>query len=125
MDIQNINLPDHKTNEPASHGYVRFRIAQKAGNPIGTNIENQASIILDYNSPIITNLVTHQIGELPVSQSEKVQVDICINNYPTIAQSGTDQVIYEQSSVALSANHPQNGRGQWKLINGKGILKIL
>ncbi|MCE7922178.1 MAG: hypothetical protein DYG98_03910 [Haliscomenobacteraceae bacterium CHB4] len=53
--FNNILLPDSNTNEPASHGFVKFFIRQKAGNPIGSTLGNRAAIFFDYNDPVITN----------------------------------------------------------------------
>src|SRR5690606_38390037 len=86
----NINLPDNSTNEPKSHGFVRFKIKQKEENSIGTVIENKAAIFFDFNSPIITNIVSNKVGILPLETSHKVQVDICSGNYPTTAETGDD-----------------------------------
>ncbi|MEO1437613.1 MAG: T9SS type A sorting domain-containing protein, partial [Bacteroidota bacterium] len=63
INYDNIMLPDSNVNEPASNGYVQFRIKQKPDLPIGSQIENRAGIYFDFNKPIITNTVTHTIGE--------------------------------------------------------------
>ena len=57
-----IELPDSNVNEPASHGFVKFKIQQKAGNSSGTRIENTAAIYFDFNAPILTNTTWHTIG---------------------------------------------------------------
>ncbi|MCC6461687.1 MAG: hypothetical protein IT260_14525 [Saprospiraceae bacterium] len=62
-----IALPDSNVNEPASHGFFSFAIAQKPDLPDGSILENTASIIFDFNPPIVTNTVRHTIGELSVS----------------------------------------------------------
>lgn len=62
--FNNIMLPDSNTNEPASHGYIRYKIKQKANNPIGTKIKNTAYIYFDYNQPIITNTTLNTIGSV-------------------------------------------------------------
>jgi uncharacterized repeat protein (TIGR01451 family) len=49
-----IMLPDSNANETGSHGYVKFRIAPQADLQPGESIENIASIIFDFNSPIVT-----------------------------------------------------------------------
>lgn len=36
--FDNILLPDSNANEPASHGFIKFRVPQQAGNPDGTVI---------------------------------------------------------------------------------------
>ena len=56
-----IYLPDSNVNEPASHGYIHYRIAQQPNLPNGTEINNSASIYFDYNSPIKTNTTLHTI----------------------------------------------------------------
>jgi len=60
--FDNIMLPDSFVNEPASHGFVKFRIYQNSNNPVGTIIENFADIYFDYNSKIKTNTTFHEIG---------------------------------------------------------------
>ena len=55
FDFLMINLPDSFTNEPLSHGFVKFKIQQNAGNLPGTVITNQAGIYFDFNLPVITN----------------------------------------------------------------------
>ena len=59
----NIMLPDSSTNEPASHGFIRFRIGQRANNPLGTVIENSADIFFDFNEAVVTNTTFHTVGE--------------------------------------------------------------
>jgi uncharacterized repeat protein (TIGR01451 family) len=56
-----IILPDSIVNEPASHGFVRFRITPKSTTPLGTRIENSAGIYFDFNAPVITNTVFHTV----------------------------------------------------------------
>jgi hypothetical protein len=63
FNFNNIMLPDSNTNEPESHGFIRFKISQKANNAIGTIIENDAAIYFDFNAPIITNTTFHTVGE--------------------------------------------------------------
>ena len=78
-----IALPDSNVNEPASHGFVQFRIKQLPGLPDGTLIENRAGIYFDFNEPVITNTVYHTVGRdfLPT---------VSINNPPTYTSSGFD-----------------------------------
>jgi len=57
-----INLPDSNSNEPASHGFVRFRIKQRLDNPIGTLIENRVGIYFDENPVVLTNTVFNTVG---------------------------------------------------------------
>lgn len=61
--FKNILLPDSTTNEPESHGVIKFRISQQDGLANGTVIENSAAIYFDYNDPVLTNTTFHTIGE--------------------------------------------------------------
>lgn len=60
--FKNILLVDSFTNEPKSHGFVRFRIKQMPNLLKGTKIQNSAGIYFDFNPPIITNKTLHTIG---------------------------------------------------------------
>lgn len=55
--FQNILLADSNRNEPASHGYITYRIRPKINLSIGDIIRNSASIYFDFNAPIKTNTV--------------------------------------------------------------------
>ncbi len=87
--FENIQLPDSTTNELASQGFVKYRIAQKANNPIGTEITNSAAIYFDFNTPIITNQTIHRIGENFIKVDSVVNIkeqiiedEISVNVYP-------------------------------------------
>lgn len=61
--FNNILLPDSSTNEPASHGFVKFKIHQKPGNADGTLIENRADIVFDNNIPVLTSTVWNIVND--------------------------------------------------------------
>jgi len=50
-----IMLPGVKTDEPRSHGWIRYSSKLAQGLPIGTEILNKAYIYFDYEKPVITN----------------------------------------------------------------------
>jgi uncharacterized repeat protein (TIGR01451 family) len=56
-----IKLIDSGKNEPASHGYVHFKIKHIQGITPKTKIENKADIYFDYNAPVRTNTVFNTI----------------------------------------------------------------
>jgi uncharacterized repeat protein (TIGR01451 family) len=58
FNFPNINLPDSNVNEPASHGYVQYKVKLRDSLPIGTEIRNTASIYFDFNAPVQTNTAT-------------------------------------------------------------------
>jgi hypothetical protein len=54
--FNNILLADSNHNEPASHGYIAFRIRPKADVAPGNVINNTASVYFDFNAPVKTNM---------------------------------------------------------------------
>lgn len=56
-----INLPDSASNEPESHGFVRFEIAMEQDLDPGTEIKNKVEIYFDTNEPIVTNIALNTI----------------------------------------------------------------
>ncbi|WP_315816408.1 DUF7619 domain-containing protein [Paraflavitalea speifideaquila] len=56
--FNNILLVDSNRNEPASHGFVTFRVKPANGLALNDKIQNRAAIYFDYNLPVITN--THE-----------------------------------------------------------------
>lgn len=59
--FNDILLPDATTSEPASHGFVRYRIKPKSVLWAGDIIGNSAAIYFDFNNPVITNTATTEI----------------------------------------------------------------
>ena len=59
--FNNILLPDSNRNEPASHGYVKFKCLLNNNIPLGTVIRNQADNYFDFNLPIETNSTSDTI----------------------------------------------------------------
>ncbi|HEY1199909.1 MAG TPA: T9SS type A sorting domain-containing protein, partial [Niastella sp.] len=76
--FSNILLPHAAINEPASQGYIAYRIKPKTNLAIGDVITNSASIYFDFNAPIATNLVTTIIKPDPVEQPV---ISGLVNNY--------------------------------------------
>jgi len=50
-----INLPDSNANEPASHGFAKFRMKPSDQLIPGDTILNTANIYFDFNEPVITD----------------------------------------------------------------------
>jgi fimbrial isopeptide formation D2 family protein len=53
--FDNIKLVDSIRNEPASHGYISFKIKANSNLSAGDTVRNTASIYFDYNLPVQTN----------------------------------------------------------------------
>ncbi len=58
FQFPNINLADSSSDEPGSHGFVRFRVLANSNLISGATISNTAYIYFDFNTAIITNTVT-------------------------------------------------------------------
>ena len=90
-------LPGGSAEEASTYGFVKFRIAQKPDNPIGTIIYNSAAIFFDYDAPLETNRVRHVIAEFPdaldtleiVSNEEVIVPGLEIDIYPNPFVDGT------------------------------------
>jgi|GEM_PF-1103183 len=80
--FNNILLPDSTTNEPASHGFVKYRVGQKPGLAAGTAIHNRAAIFFDFNEPVITNTIVHVIASQLVQLHEISNGQISIQCSP-------------------------------------------
>jgi hypothetical protein len=60
--FDNIMLPDSNVNEPASNGFVTFKVNQNRNLADGTQLTNTAGIYFDFNEPIITNTTLHTVN---------------------------------------------------------------
>jgi uncharacterized repeat protein (TIGR01451 family) len=75
FNFPNINLADSNSNEPASHGWIQYKIKTNSNvNPTITTIHNTASIYFDFNSPIQTNdaIVSPSTGVANISHLDFV-----------------------------------------------------
>lgn len=110
----NILLPDSNVNEAASHGFVKFRIAQRADLPVGTVIENTAGIYFDFNDAVVTNTAFHTIGAPHVVVS---------TNKPYLPEVG---VILRpnpfQDRTVLAVTGYEMRQGLLRLYNAQGQL---
>jgi uncharacterized repeat protein (TIGR01451 family) len=59
--FNNILLPDSRRNEPASHGFIRYRIKPGSSLVSGEEIRSRAAILFDHNAPVMTNYAVTKI----------------------------------------------------------------
>lgn len=116
--FSDIQLPDSGSNEPASHGYVTFQVQQQPNLPIGTLLENTASIYFDFNEPIRTNTVFHTIGEN----------FIVINNVDDVNNGGA-LLVYPNPAAGYAVFEIPQGTdvhaGQFTLYDSRGgVVKM-
>ncbi len=84
FNYDNIMLPDSNANEPASHGYVSYKIKQNNNVAHLTQIQNSASIYFDFNQPIYTNMTVNTVDQfLSISQPENSSSQINVFPNPS------------------------------------------
>ena len=81
-----INLPDSNSNEPASHGAVTYSVLPKAGLTSGSKIHNTASIVFDFNTPVVTNTTENIITEAVPTGLLSTETNTSIKAYPNPVQ---------------------------------------
>ncbi len=140
--FENILLPDSNANEPASNGFLKYKIHQIPGNTKGTVIENRAGIIFDFNEPVITNMVFNTVGNIdslitniPVIYAQDVSVKVYpnpFNSTTTFEIKGMNQpltfelynIIGEQVKAIYDINEDKFVISRENLPNGIYIYKI-
>ncbi len=98
--FMNILLPDSNTNEPLSHGFVKYSIKPQDNLNNGTIINNTASIYFDFNTPVVTNTTSTIIGLTNILEPSG-KIEFCVYPNPNsgafaIELKGRD-LVYEFS----------------------------
>jgi uncharacterized repeat protein (TIGR01451 family) len=103
-----IMLPDSNVNEPASHGFAKFRIQQKANNPVGTIINNFADIYFDLNAPVRTNTTYHEIGMdfyiltiVPLKETSQLKVNAFPNPFTSATTIQVEAEAYDNLTLMV------------------------
>lgn len=113
--FDNIRLVDSFSNEPASHGYLSFQIAQQPDLPYGTLIENSAAIYFDFNPPVITNTTQHEVGKV---------VGVSLSQEP--GRATAPALVAFPNPVARASRIEIKGEGidnaPWRLFDPAGVL---
>ncbi len=78
--FDNILLPDSNVNEPGSNGYFNYTVHLRPNLPVGTVIENTASIFFDFNAPVVTNTTVNTIA-LP-AQIKLIENKVNVSVFP-------------------------------------------
>lgn len=83
-----IMLPDSNNNEPASHGWVTFKVDAQNGLALGHIISDDAAIYFDFNAPVITNdAAVLMVGPTAVSSLNNDNVSLSVYPNPASAQA--------------------------------------
>lgn len=116
-----IMLPDSNVNEPASNGFVTFKIAQRTGNPVGAVIFNQAAIYFDENDPVLTNTPFHTVCE------DFLEVNLVSTPMPSVLRQKVQILPNPASdfaSIRLSENPLKNGEVVLRDAFGREVRRI-
>ncbi|MBP6556867.1 MAG: T9SS type A sorting domain-containing protein [Flavobacterium sp.] len=79
--FSNIDLPYESANEPASHGWMVYKIKPKSNFVVGDIASSNSNIYFDYNPPILTNTVTTEMVALSIN--ENIQSNFTLYPNPT------------------------------------------
>ncbi|NNT72102.1 T9SS type A sorting domain-containing protein [Flavobacterium sp. IMCC34852] len=79
--FSNIDLPYESANEPASNGWMVYKIKPKSNFTIGDIASSNSNIYFDYNPPILTNTVTTEMVALSIN--ETIQSNFTLYPNPT------------------------------------------
>lgn len=89
--FSNIDLPYESANEPASHGWMVYKIKPNSNFVLGDIISSKSDIYFDYNLPIITNTVTTQMVELSIAENLK-------NNFTLYPNPASNHFVIEMQN---------------------------
>jgi hypothetical protein len=99
----NLNLLPQSASEALSQGFVSFNIQRQAGLPVGTRIDNTASIFFDYNSPIITNTAQTTIAQMvAVAETRAAEMSLQVMPNPFNGQLNVNYELTTDSKVRVS-----------------------
>lgn len=126
-----IYLPAMTVNEPASHGYIAYKIKPKANVALGDTFTEQAHIYFDFNPAIDTNIVTTTIVDnvngVPQFTAETVSVYPVPSKAVLNVKANSDIAkieIYNQAGQRVLANTMQNSIDISALSHGIYFAKI-
>lgn len=117
FNFPDIMLPDSGINEAASHGFIQYRVKPFASCPLGTVLTNEASIVFDFNEPVVTNTTINTLGE-PTTVNELAGSSSAIEIYPNpFSASTTISFSCEEDSRAVVTLYDLAGRNIKTLLD--------
>jgi hypothetical protein len=66
---------------PGEHGYISYSVKPEKSTPSGVTLKNRASIVFDYNLPVVTNYATTDVIVLSGTNGHHF-TDNMLNIYP-------------------------------------------
>ena len=99
FNFPNIFLPDSTTNEPGSHGFVKYSIRTNPDLQLGSVLRNTAYIYFDFNAPIVTN-TTETVFDLPLGFTQNAEQNVLM--YPNPTHATVRLMEYANATVLVS-----------------------
>ena len=123
FNFPNIFLPDSTTNEPGSHGFVKYSIRTNPDLQLGSVLRNTAYIYFDFNAPIVTN-TTETVFDLPLGFTQNAEQNVLAYPNPTNGLVRLNNYMQQSAWVTLS---DLSGKALAKklCINGELDLSML
>ncbi len=94
----NIMLPDSNSNEPLSHGFVKYTIEPAASFVQGTVIQNFADIYFDFNTPVRTNTVQN-MADITIGIVKAESSNLTFDIFPNPLSTGSWQLVADETAV--------------------------
>ncbi|MXN91552.1 T9SS type A sorting domain-containing protein [Flavobacterium sp. Sd200] len=118
-----IQLPAEQDDEPASHGYVYFRIKPMPGYEVGDIIPNRASIYFDFNPAIVTNTFRSEFVDNVASNKPFEAIGFSL--YPNPAKGSVNILSQGNTAIATVKISDLTGKTIYTLKNTTtGVLTI-
>lgn len=136
--FENIQLPAEIDNEPASHGFVAFKIKTKSDLVLGNTVSNKADIYFDYNFPIVTESAVTTVSVLGVNEFENKSVSVFpnpVSDVLNITSIGiiksvqvydvqgrlTDTFLKDEEKTTINLSNKKTGAYFVKIFTEKGV----
>ncbi|MDI1257388.1 MAG: T9SS type A sorting domain-containing protein [Flavobacterium sp.] len=102
FSFNNINLPGSVQDEPASNGYVIFKVKPKPTMVVGDIIAADANIYFDFNAAIATNTVTTElVSLLNVNDADFASLEMVPNPASDKVKINFNEDLLSKATIAL------------------------
>ncbi len=122
--FDNIFLVDSTTNEPASNGYIDFRISPNANLMDSTSIYNRAAIYFDFNPPVITNSVVNTfVSFITAIYEQRERINLSVSPNPSTGEFSIN--LNNRVKSGLLNIYDVNGKLVYRELGLRGVKKML
>lgn len=115
FEFPQIMLPDSTSDEPNSHGWLRYKVHAQSNLAPGTAIDNTAYIYFDQNPAVVTNTYTHHIILVGLNETSPTHFNI----YPNPAHDEIFITNPMHETVELIIQNAQNAMVKKLRVNNQ------